>query len=135
MEINNLPVAAHTLHRNISTKAPPLFHTHTLAACPEGLDWDGVSCDLIIEEDISDDVNSEASHWSNIGWQTLVFMLLASLVVMVTSLAVRARTAANKLTSLESTPKYILRDNCKVNSRRIFRIPLVNRVEDLVVQT
>ncbi len=68
------------------------------------------------------------------GWQTLIFILLASLVVMVSSLAVRARTA-NKQRSLESTPNYILRENCKVNSRRIFRTPLVNRVEDLVVQT
>ena len=116
-------------------KDPPLSLSLSLSlshtACPEGLDWDGASCDIIIREDdvmISDD--SEGSHWLIVGGrQTLVFMLLASVVVMVTSLAVRARTA-NRQRSLESTSK--LRDKVElVNSRRTFRTPLVNRVEDL----
>ena len=130
MEINSLPVAnfsAHTLHRNMHQKDPPLSLSSlsfSLIACPQGLDWDGASCDIIVgEDDISDD--SEGSHWSIMGGrQTLVFMLLASVVVMVTSLAVRARTA-NRLRST--------RDKEKLNSRT-FRTPLVNRVEDLVVQ-
>ena len=116
-------------HTHIHTHTHTHIHTHT--ACPEGLDWDGVSCDLIVGEDISDD--SEASHWSFMGGrQTLIFMLLASLVVMVISLVMRARTV-NRSRTLEPTSKH--RDKMEVgNSRRTFRTPLVNRVEDLLVR-
>ena len=125
---NSLAVAnflAHTLYRNMYQKDPPLFLSLSPSACPEGLDWDGASCDIIIREDdvmISDD--SEGSHWLIMGGrQTLVFMLLASVVVMVTSLAVRARTA-NRRRSLESTSE--LRDKINFVNSRTFRTPLVN---------
>lgn len=98
-------------------------------ACPKGLDWDGVSCDLIIRED--DDNDSEVSHWSIIGGQqTLILMFLASLVIVVISL-MRSRTA-NKLRTLDSTSKH--EHKVKVGNSRMFRTPLVNRVDDLSLQ-
>ena len=133
-------MVAHTLHKNKYHRDPPLTHSHSLTlththththtpstACPEGLDWDGASCNLMVEEDDA----SDAFHWSIMGrWQTLIFMLLASFVVMVASLlALRARSA-NKSRTFGLNLN--LRDKRRFVNSRTFRTPLVNRVEDLV---
>ena len=80
---------------------------------------------------VEEDDASDAFHWSIMGrWQTLIFMLLASFVVMVASLlALRARSA-NKSRTFGLNLN--LRDKRRFVNSRTFRAPLVNRVEDLV---
>ena len=106
-----------------------ITHSLTLTACPQGLEWDGKSCDIVID---SGDINEETSvsDWSisTTRYWTLIFMFLASLVVLLISLVVKSSKIASSKRSLTL-------NSCKQQSGKHHQLKentSLSRVEDLL---